>query len=139
MLQYRNHRFCWGQVSIEIPDGFYWNTDVDRALQIGVFLISPEKDYTLDILIYDDAASAYTELVDTVKDFEPLSLISEITINGFQGYQATYRTRTEQCYEAQLNIPGGTLSIVIKSNCRKISDIIKQVDLTAIVHDPREK
>lgn len=139
MLQYKNHRFCWGEVSIEIPNGFYWNRDAGHELQTGVFLISPEKDYTLDILIYDDAASAYTELADTVKDFEPLELISEITVNKFHGYQATYYTRTEQCYEVQLDIPGGTLSVVIRTGNQNISDIKKQVDLTAIVHNAQEK
>ena len=134
MLQYENHRFCWGEVAIEIPEGFFWNPDPDFELQTGIFLLSPDKAYSLDILIYEDAVSAYEELTDIVMDFTLLEPVTAITVNTFSGYQAVYRTRTEQHYVVKLNIPGGVLSVEVKTDGQNIGRIKDRLVLGRIVH-----
>lgn len=103
-------------------------------MQQGIFLLSPEKDYSLIILICDDTLSAYEELLSTVKDFTIIEPVSEITVNGLHGYHAAYRTRTEQYYEAQLDVPGGIVSIIIKSDMKNILGIKDRIDLHKIVY-----
>lgn len=134
MLQYKNHRFCWGDVAIEIPEGFYLNADTGYELQTGIFLISPDKAYSLDILVYEDATSAYEELTDIVKDFALLEPVTERTVNAFHGFQAVYRTRTEQHYAVSLNVPGGILSLDVKTGDQNIGQIKDRLDLRKIVH-----
>ena len=134
MLQYKNHRFYWGPVSFEIPEGFYLADNADLEMQIGVFLISPSKDYTLDISICDDtSASAREELESVIRDFTVLESMSEITVNGLHGFQAAYCTKCGQYYEIQIDIPGGTLDLIFKSEKKSILEVKSQINLDTVI------
>ena len=134
MLQYKNKHFCWGEVAIAVPEGFYLNADTGFELQTGIFLISPDKAYSLNILVYEDAGSAYEELTEIVKDFTLLEPVTALTVNAFRGCYAVYRTRGAQHYAVMLDIPGGVLSIEVKTEGQSIGQIKDRLNLQTIVH-----
>lgn len=137
MLCYKNHRFHHRQVSFQIPEGFYIDTEPELVSDNSLHLYSPDMLYRLDLQIVTTSNGSSEELASVLRDMKhtlvrPTLLLS---INGLTGVHAAYRSEGTQYYEAWLDIATGVSMLILVSS--KLS--IEKIDTAAIVAavDPR--
>lgn len=131
MLQYKKHRFYWGLISFQIPEGFFFDPVEGTDVLNTIRLFAPDDSFTLELRIEKDCAGLELELASAIHDLEPALVypIAPLTINGLPGSHATYRCRRIQCYEAWFEIGEGTaLSLIIETH----GDIL-DIDTAALV------
>ena len=125
MFRYLNHRVHWKNMSFQIPDGFYLDSDPELSDKNIIWLISPEHDFHLSIHILPDSEDTLTVLSDEIADMMPtcISPIQPISISGFHGHHAAYRLIRPRYYELYLDLDcGELLNIVIWSTDDAIYD-----------------
>jgi len=143
MLIYKNGRLHYSKFSFAILDDFYLKTESIGEANYFITLVSPDKRFSVDLSIIEDSEGAYEELVSVIEDMAPSIVypISPISINGIQGYHATYRAKRTQYYEAWLDIDSGvTFNLVIETtgdilsiDCTKLfADVAPQLKLNEL-------
>lgn len=119
MLNYANGRLHYNNFSFAILENFYLKSETDGEADNFITLVSPDESFSVDLSIIENSEGAYEELVSVIEDMVPSIVypISPISINGIQGYHATYRTKITQYYEAWLDIESGvTFNFVIETH-----------------------
>lgn len=131
MFLYRNHRLYYGNVSFQIPDGFFLDANPDEDTDDYLKLVAPDESYSIDIRFYQDSMDAKAELESVIHDLraEIFYPVAPIIMGGLPGYHATYRDRRTQYYEAWFDIEESfTLDMVFYTKC----DILS-IDTAAVV------
>ena len=137
MLSYKKHRLNPGQVSFQIPEGYYIDTDPELVSDNSLHLYSPDMLHRLDLQIVTTSKGSSEELASVLRDMKHTLVrpISLLFINGLTGVHAAYRSEGTQYYEAWLDIAKGVSMLILVSS--KWS--IEKIDTAAIVAavDPR--
>ena len=115
MFQYLNHRFHWNNISFQIPDGFYLDSDPEMPDKNTIWLVSPNLDFHISITILNGGEDTRTVLSDSITDMMPKSVspIAPISINGLHGHHASFRLTRSRYYE-----------ILLALNCDALLDIV---------------
>jgi len=134
MLCYKNHRFHYGQISFQIPDGYYIDTDPELISDNSLHLHSPDKLHRLDLQVDTSSKGAIKELAAVLRDMkhtlvQPTSLLS---LNGLTGVHAAYKAEGNQYYEAWVDIARGVSMLILISSKRDIAKIDTAAILTAV-------
>ena len=84
MLRYKNHRFHYGKVSFQIPEGYFIDTAPELISDNFLHLYAPDMSFFIDIHVYTESKDSTTELSSVLRDMKhtlvhPVSIIS---ING---------------------------------------------------------
>lgn len=137
MLCYKYHRFHFGKVSFQIPEGYFIDTAPELISDNYLHLYAPDLSFFLDVHVYTESKKSTTELSSVLRDMkhtiiQPISIIS---INGLTGVHAAYRTEGTQYYEVWLDVEKNVTLLLLLST--KLP--IKKIDTASIVAavDPR--
>lgn len=131
MMQYKNHRFYWANISFQIPEGFFFDPVEGCDIADTIRLFAPDDSFTLELQIEKDCMGTEEELASVIHDLEPnlVHPIAPLTVNDLQGHHATYRCRRTQYYEAWFDIgKGSALNFIVSTH----GDIL-DVDTAAVV------
>ena len=118
MFQYLNHRFHWNNISFQIPDGFYLDSDPEMPDKNTIWLVSPNLDFHISITILNGGEDTRTVLSDSITDMKPalIAPIAPFSISTLGGHHASYRLIRPRYYEAYLDLGlGELLNILIWS------------------------
>ena len=134
MLCYKNHRFHYGKISFQIPDGYYIDTEPELISDNSLHLHSPDKLHRLDLQVDTSSKGAAKELASVLKDMKHTLLqpTSRFTLNGLSGVHASYKADGNQYYEAWLDIAKGVSMLILISTKRDIAKIDTAAILTAV-------
>ena len=115
MFHYLNHRFHWNNISFQIPDGYYLDSDPEMPDKNTIWLVSPNLDFHISITILNGGEDTRTVLSDSITDMMPKSVspIAPISINGLHGHHASFRLTRSRYYE-----------ILLALNCDALLDIV---------------
>ena len=117
MFLYHNHRFYWNNISFQIPNGFYLETEPEMEANAFLWLWFPDRQNSLTLHFFDDCMDTKTELENVISEITPQwsSPIEAITVNGLRGYHARYHLCHERYYEAWLQLEdSAAFNMVIK-------------------------
>jgi hypothetical protein len=137
MFQYKNHRFHFGGISFQIPDGYFFDSGRKDEGDILFRLHAPDQSFAIDVRIEMDLDGILTEMQNMLDDFgsDIVYPPAPLQMNGLHGYHTTYRNRRSQSYEAWFDLGAEnalSLTLTTRSN---ILDIDTAAVLAAI--DPR--
>ena len=137
MFQYKNHRFHFGGVSIQIPDGYFLDSGRTDAGDILLRLHTPDQSHTIEIRIEKDLDGILTEMQNMLDDFgsDVVYPPAPLTMNGLNGYHTTYRLRRSQSYAAWFALDAENVLSLTLTTRSSILDIDTAAVLAAI--DPR--
>ena len=137
MFQYKNHRFHFGGVSFQIPDGYFFNSEPGGESDNFIQLYAPDQTFTVDIRIEKDCDEVIAELQSVLDDLDPTIVYppAPLQMNGLTGCHATYRNRRSQSYEAWFELGSETALSMTLTTPGNILDIDTAAVLSAI--DPR--
>lgn len=137
MLRYKNHRFHYGKVSFQIPEGYFIDTAPELISDNFLHLYAPDMSFFIDIHVYTESKDSTAELSSVLRDMKhtlahPVSIIS---INGLTGVHAAYRAQGTQYYEAWLDVEKDVTLLILLS----AKSHIEKIDTASIVAaiDPR--
>lgn len=138
MLRYLKHRFQWGDISFQIPDGFYFDSEPGEECDNFMRLWEPHKNYSLSLYISTECSDTRAELEDMIEDLRPESMvpIETLSINGFHGHQCNYKFCIPEYYEAWLDIGNGAALNVLLENMKGALDA--DIDAVWAAIDPRK-
>ena len=131
MLHYKNHRFHVANVSFQIPDGYFLNTDPEENANNGIRLCNPDKLYSVEIRVDESTRGSEMELAYVLQGMNPriLQPIGPTSVNGIHGHHATYRNTRTQYYELWLDVDAGLTMLVLVVTK---ADILK-IDVDSVV------
>ena len=118
MFHYLNHRFHWNNISFQIPDGYYLDSDPEMPDKNSIWLVSPTLDFRVAITITTCSEDTISALNSSISDMNPelIAPIAPISVNGLRGHHASYRLIRPRYYEAYLDLGlGELLNILIWS------------------------
>jgi len=137
MLCYKNHRFHFGKVSFQIPEGYFIDTAPELISDNFLHLYAPDLSFFLDVHVYTESKESAAELTSVLRDMkhtlvQPISIIS---INGLTGVHAAYRAEGTKYYEVWLDVEKNVTLLLLLST--KLP--IEKIDTASIVAavDPR--
>lgn len=137
MLLYKNHRFHFANVSFQIPEGYFLDTDPEENANNCIRLWDPDKRYSVEIRVDDNTRGSEMELAYVLQGMNPriLNPIRPTTINGLSGHHATYRNTRTQYYEIWLDIDADVALLILVVTKE---DILK-LDVASVISaiDPR--
>lgn len=137
MLLYKNHRFHFANLSFQIPEDYFLDTDPEEDANNCIRLWAPGKHYSVVIRVDENSRGSEMELAYVLQGMNPKILhpIRPISVNGLSGHHATYRNTRTQYYELWLNVDADvTLLILVVTK----EDILKtDVDAVIAAIDPR--
>ena len=115
MLHYKNHRFHVANVSFQIPDGYFLDTDPEENANNCIRLWDQDKLYSVEIRVDDSSRGSEMELAYVLQGMNPRILhpIRPVCVNGIMGHHATYRNTRTQYYELWLDIDTGLAMLVL--------------------------
>lgn len=125
MLRYKNHRFHAANVSFQIPDGYFLDTDPEENANNCIRLWNPDKLYSVEIRVDDSERGSEMELAYVLQGMNPqiLHTIKPTCVNGILGHHATYRNTRTQYYELWLDINARLVMLVL---------VVTKADITKI-------
>ena len=137
MFQYKNHRFHFGGVSFQIPDGYFFDSGRKDEGDILLRLHAPDQSFAIDVRIEMDLDGILTEMQNMLDDFgsDVVYPPAPLQMNGLNGYHTTYRNHRSQSYEAWFELDAeNALSLTLTTR----SDILA-IDTAAVLAaiDPR--
>lgn len=137
MFQYKNHRFHFGGVSFQIPDGYFLNSEPGGVTDNFIQLYSPDHSLTVDIRVERDIDGVQAELQRMLDEFESIIAhpIAPLQINGLNGCHVTYLNRRSQTYEAWFELDAENALTLVLNTPGSILDIDTAALVAAI--DPR--
>ena len=118
MFHYLNHRFHWNNISFQIPDGYYLDSDPEMPDKNSIWLISPTLDFRVAITIMASSEDTISALSASISDMKPalIAPIAPFSISTLGGHHASYRLIRPRYYEAYLDLGlGELLNILIWS------------------------
>ena len=116
MFRYLNHRFHWNNISFQIPDSYYFDSDPELPDKNAMWLVAPGRDFHISINIVPRGGDTLAALSDVIIEMIPdkcISPIKEISVNGLHGHHASYALARSRYYEIFLDFGSGMLNIVI--------------------------
>ena len=115
MFRYLNHRFHRNNISFQIPDGYYLDSDPEMPDKNTIWLASPRLDFHISITVLTGGEDTFSALSDSITDMMPkcISPIEPISINGLRGHHASYRLTRSQYYEVFLDLGHGELLNIV--------------------------
>ena len=125
MFRYLNHRFHWNNISFQIPDGYYLDSDPEMPDKNSIWLISPTLDFRVSITITTCSEDTLSALSASISDMNPelIAPIAPISVSGLRGHHASYRLIRPRYYEVYLDLGHGELlNIVMWSTDDSIYD-----------------
>lgn len=125
MLMYKQGRFWAEGASFAIPDGFFVEMDPDVNYERGIGAWDPSCTilYMWNICKEDDGAKQMLESV--VKDYQPLSKITPIVLNGLSGYWGIYGGKSFQNYEVRFDLKNGwQMTLIVENNKYDIREVM---------------
>jgi len=137
MLCYKNHRFHFGKVSFQIPEGYFIDTAPELISDNFLHLYAPDLSFFLDVHVYTESKESAAELTSVLRDMkhtlvQPISIIS---INGLTGVHAAYRSEGTQYYEIWLDVEKNVTLLLLLSTKLPIEKINTAAIVAAV--DPR--
>ena len=129
MLQYKKHRFHYGRISFQIPDGFLLDSCPELLADNTIRLYAPDEAFALELRV--KACGSVSDLSSMLHSLEEteVSCIESVTVNGLTGYHATYHNQSTQYYEAWFDVEEGAVFTL----CIETDGAIKDVDVGAVV------
>lgn len=107
MLQYKKGRFYCEGVSFEIPENFYYDTNIDLMFDNGMEFLSPDKKIIVEFSLRQTNKSTDVDLqnnIDDVESYVMIDPITPITINELHGHQCYYHDSKEHYYLVHLKV-----------------------------------
>lgn len=106
MLQYKNHRLYYGDFSFAIPNNYYLNTEADDCTADTVCLASEDMRFLVELSIQYQTRGAADELTSVIRDLNcpVLEAVAPFSINGLQGFCATYTSGGDYYHELRLDL-----------------------------------
>ena len=137
MFQYKNHRFHFGGVSFQIPDGYFLDSGRTDESDILLRLHAPDQSHTIEIRIEKDIDGILTEMQNMLYDFGADTVYppAPLQMNDLTGCHATYQNRRSQSYEAWFELGSETALSLTLTTPGNILDIDTAAVMAAI--DPR--
>lgn len=141
MLLYKDNRFHGYGVSFPIPDNFKFDCKND-ALQNGITVQSIDGTFNVQYQIYVNHFADIAEpfhLNDRDEDFEPLTPLYPIIINGMPGYHLSYMSGRSTNHDYALVVSSDPehytiLTLSIWSGCgRDIDEILDLPEVKSIL------
>lgn len=131
MLQYKNHRFHYGRISFQIPEGFFLDSCPELLSDNAIHLYAPDESFALELTFMECSKGSGLGLVSEIHAMESTSVyfIEPITVSGLSGHHAAYVTEGVQYYEARLDIEESVafvLTVVTEGD-------IQDIDVAAVV------
>lgn len=107
MLQYKDGRFYAPGVSLQIPNGFYLETEPEVYFEYGLTAWTPDRAYLVSWEFEEGCQGTEKELRDLFTGVSGIMLIGTIepiSVNGLNGHYAAYwgKNRKHPC-----GIPAG--------------------------------
>ena len=130
MFHYLNHRFHWNNISFQIPDGYYLDSDPELPDKNSIWLISPKLDFRVAITIMTDSEGTLSALSNSISDMKPqlVAPIAPFSVSGLRGHHAAYRLIHPRYHEVFLDLGHGELlNILIWSSDDSIYDKTNEV------------
>ncbi len=103
MLKLINLCYELAGLYITVPEGYEVESILEKYFSDNALMIKhADKDYTIVYYVEDDCPATKANIIDTQKRLlGKVYPIYEITVNGLFGYQTTYDTKKQQCFEAR--------------------------------------
>ena len=118
MFRYLNHRFHRNNISFQIPDGYYLDSDPEMPEKNSVWLISPNLDFHIAIAITTDSGDTRSALSHSISDMNTkcVTPIEPLSLSGLQCHHASYHLTRSRYYEVYLELGRSELlNIVMRS------------------------
>ena len=111
MFHYLNHRLHWNNISFQIPNGYYLDSDPELPDKHTIWLISPNRDYRAAVTIMPSDEDTLSALSASISDMngELITPIAPISVGGLHGHHASYRLTRPRYYEVFLDLGHGEL------------------------------
>lgn len=111
MFHYLNHRFHWNNLSLQIPDGYYLDSDPEIPDKNTIWLLSSKLDFRVAVTIMTSSEGTLCALRDSIADMNPqlVAPIAPFSVSGLRGHHASYRLIRPRYYEAYLDLGHGEL------------------------------
>lgn len=71
MLLYKNHRFHFANVSFQIPEGYFLDTDPEENANNCIRLWNPDRHYSVEVRVDDDSKGSEMELAYVLQGMKP--------------------------------------------------------------------
>lgn len=137
MLQYKNHRLYYGDFSFAIPNNYYLNPEAADCGAETVYLVSEDMRYLVELSLQYQTRGAGDELAHVILNLgcPVLEAVAPFSINGLQGFCATYTSGGDYYHELRLDLEdtddGMTEFVVII----RTEDVIEtQKDVAGIIN-----
>ena len=109
MLQYKNHRFYYEEVSFALPDGYYLDTNYGDGAEDALDFWTKDMSLRIRIAIEHETKGPLQELNSVIRDLEDCVVMDgpkANLLNGLAGYRATYDTGRRQYCEIRYAVSG---------------------------------
>lgn len=137
MLQYKNHRLHYNNFSFAIPNNYYLNTEADDCTADTVYLVSEDMRYLVELSLQYQTKGAADELASVIIDLDcpVIEAVAPFSINGLQGFCATYTSGGDYYHELRLDLEEGEEGITEFVVIIRTEDVIEtQKDVSAIIN-----
>ena len=106
MLQYKNHRLYLDNFSFAIPNNYYLDLENDEIAADMIHLFSEDMRFLVDLCIQYQTRGAGDELTHVLLDLAcpVIEAMTPFSINGLDGYCATYTSGGDYYHELRLDL-----------------------------------
>lgn len=106
MLQYKNHRLYYNDFSFAIPNNYFLNPEAADCGAETVYLVSDDMRYLVELSLQFQTRGAGDELAHVILDLgcPVLEAMAPFSINGLDGYCATYTSGGDYYHELHLDL-----------------------------------
>ena len=106
MLQYKNHRLYYKDFSFAIPNNYFLNPEAADCGAETVYLVSDDMRYLVELSLQFQTRGAGDELAHVILDLgcPVLEAMAPFSINGLDGYCATYTSGGDYYHELHLDL-----------------------------------
>lgn len=104
MLQYKNHRLCWEDLSFEIPDGFFLNSTPELVQDNAVHLKSADLSISVGVQIDTTKLSPIEDLTTVLNEIGAVVITAPhaVDVHGASSCIASYQSGQYTYYEVRL-------------------------------------
>ena len=106
MLMYHQGRFWTEGASFAVPDGFFLETDPVVTYKKGITAWNPTQSVLYRWTVYKEQGGTRESLEKAVCEFQPLTEIIPVSLNGLSGQWLIYGINQEEYYEARFALSG---------------------------------
>lgn len=138
MLMYKQGRFWTQGASFAIPDGFFLETAPQVQYRGGVNIWGPKKSCLYVWIVYEEQGETRENLRKIADDFEPISDVMPIAVNGLSGHGLIYSAGRKEYYEAHFVLPDERhLAFIAEGEGHKVQETLDTAEFKAVFESVR--